>query len=103
MERIDQIQDAKRWVFLARVYVSQKGGPLSRIQIFRIFKDSASRVGIPSWFSPHCMRHSHATHALERGAPLILVKDTLGHSSVTTTQKYAHSRPDESSSQFLGV
>ena len=44
--------------------------------------------------SPHWLRHAHATHALERGAPIHLVAATLGHASVATTGKYLHARPD---------
>ncbi len=38
--------------------------------------------------SPHWLRHAHASHALERGAPVALVRDTLGHRSVSTTNGY---------------
>src|SRR4051794_8426859 len=49
------------------------------------------------------MRHAHASHALDRGAPIHLVQATLGHSSVATTGKYLHARPTESSSKYLAV
>jgi integrase/recombinase XerD len=51
----------------------------------------------------HWLRHSHATHALERGAPIHLVQATLGHASVATTGRYLHARPTDSSSRFLAV
>jgi integrase/recombinase XerD len=52
----------------------------------------------------HWLRHAHATHALEHGhAPIRLVQATLGHASVTTTSKYLHARPTDSSARFLGV
>ncbi len=53
--------------------------------------------------SPHWMRHAHATHSLENGAPITLVRDTLGHSSMETTAKYTHVRPNASSGQYLKV
>ncbi len=53
--------------------------------------------------SPHWMRHAHASHALDRGAAIHLVQATLGHSSVATTGKYLHARPNESSSKYLAV
>lgn len=49
------------------------------------------------------MRHAHATHALENGASIVLVKETLGHASIETTAKYTHVRPNASSGQYLKV
>jgi integrase/recombinase XerD len=50
---------------------------------------------------PH--RHAHATHALERGAPLHIVRATLGHASVATTGRSLHARPTDSSARYLAV
>jgi site-specific recombinase XerD len=81
---------------LSPIFLSQRGkGHLSRFRVLTIIKNAAAHVGLPGNISPHWMRHSHATHALERGASIVLVKETLGHSSVTTTQRYFHSRPDD--------
>ncbi len=88
------------------VFRSQKGGALSRVQMWRIVKKAARRVGIDldeKPVSPHWFRHAHASHALDRGAPTHLVKETLGHESLQTTSKYAHARPDDSSSRYLNV
>jgi site-specific recombinase XerD len=88
----------------APLFRSRKGGgPLSRSQVLRIVRRAALRAGIDANVSPHWLRHAHASHALDRGAPLPLVRDTLGHASIATTNKYAHARPGESSSRFLGV
>ncbi|GAB6875610.1 tyrosine-type recombinase/integrase [Thermaerobacter litoralis] len=57
------------------------------------------RLGEP--VSPHWLRHAHATHALERGAPMHLVQVTLGHRSVATMGRYLHTRPQDSSAHFL--
>lgn len=62
---------------------------------------AAQRVGIDRQVSPHWLRHSHATHALEAGAPIHVLQQTLGHSSLATTQQYLHVRPGESSSTYL--
>jgi len=82
---------------------SRKGGPLSRQQISRIVRDAAKSAGFSQNISPHWLRHAHASHALDHGAPVHLVKETLGHQSLTTTSKYAHARPDESSSKYLEI
>lgn len=53
--------------------------------------------------SPHWLRHSHATHALQRGAPPHVTQGTLGHSSLSTTGRYAHVETNESSGLFLSL
>jgi integrase/recombinase XerD len=47
------------------------------------------------------MRHAHASHALGRGAPIHLVQSILGHSSFSTTGRYLHAKPSDSSSFYL--
>jgi site-specific recombinase XerD len=69
----------------------------------RIVTKAAQRAGVEGKVSPHWLRHSHATHALERGAPIHLVQATLGHASVATTGRYLHARPTDSSSKYLAV
>lgn len=69
--------------------------------VYRIVQKAAKRAGITKKVSPHWLRHAHASHSLERGAPIHLVKETLGHASVATTSKYLHARPDTSSAMFL--
>ena len=86
------------------VFASQKGGPLSRQQIWRIVKRATSRAeGVPDDASTHWLRHAHASHALEGGASIELVRDTLGHRSIQTTTEYLHARPNESSSDYLSI
>ena len=51
--------------------------------------------------SPHWLRHSHASHSLDKGALLSLVKETLGHSRIAITEKYLHLLPDDSSGMYL--
>lgn len=85
----------------APIFVSRRGGKLDTSQVFRIVKTAAVRAGVTKAVSPHWLRHCHASHALDRGAPIHLVQQTLGHSSVATTSRYLHARPNESSSRFL--
>ena len=82
---------------------SRKGGHLSPCQVWRIVKQSAKRAGINKPVSPHWFRHAHASHALDRGAKISLVKETLAHSSIQTTGRYLHAKPGESSSTYLEV
>lgn len=77
------------------------GGALRPLAILRIVRHSAQRAGIELPVSPHWFRHAHASHALDRGAPIHLVQATLGHASITTTGRYLHARPKDSSSRFL--
>ena len=83
------------------VFVSQKGGHISRSMVFHIVKDTAKKAGLEIEVSPHWLRHSHASHSLDNGAPIHLVQRTLGHSSVTITEKYLHAKPTDSSSLYL--
>ncbi len=86
----------------APVIASRKGAhAVSTVQVHRIVRAAARRAGIEADVSPHWLRHAHASHALDRGAPAHLVRDTLGHANVSTTSAYAHARPDQSSSKFL--
>jgi integrase/recombinase XerD len=61
-------------------------------------RDAASQ---DARLSPHWLRHAHATHALDHGAPIHLVQTSLGHANVSTTSAYLHVRPNTGSSTFL--
>ena len=88
----------------APVFASRSGGGhLHPSMVERIVTKAAERAGVEGKVSPHWLRHSHATHALERGAPIHLVQATLGHASVATTGRYLHARPTDSSSRYLAV
>lgn len=88
------------------VFCSRKkgnGGILRPLAVLRIVRRAAVRAEIQLPVSPHWLRHAHASHALDRGAPIHLVQTTLGHASITTTGRYLHARPSDSSSRFLPV
>jgi integrase/recombinase XerD len=69
--------------------------------VMRIVKAAAQKAGIDAPVSPHWLRHAHASHALERGAPLHLVQHTLGHSQIQSVAVYLHVQPMDSSARFL--
>lgn len=79
------------------------GGHLYRQSLGVIVQEAGHRAGIEKDVSPHFLRHSHASHALQRGASIQLVKETLGHSSIKTTELYLHVQPGESSGNYLRV
>ena len=85
------------------VFRSRKGAHLTSSQLWRIIKAAAARAGLPPEVSTHWLRHAHASHALDRGAPISLVQNTLGHASVATTGRYLHARPEDSSARYLPV
>jgi len=76
-------------------------GHLSRIAVYEVVTEAAIRAGIKRKVSPHFLRHAHASHSLDRGAPIHLVQQTLGHASVSSTSRYLHARPTDSSSLYL--
>lgn len=80
-----------------------RNGALDPSQVWRIVRAAARLAGIDKAVSPHFMRHAHASHALDRGAKLTTIRDTLGHSSIAVTDRYAHARPNESSGLTLAV
>ena len=87
----------------APMFLSQKGSRLDESQVHRIVKGAAAVVGLSVDASAHWLRHSHASHSLDRGASLVTVRDTLGHSSIATTNKYLHSKRKDSSALHLAV
>lgn len=108
------------------VFISQKGSPFDPSQIDRIVEAAAVRAGVEvfegvqvrtdrktevkvekvilkSRVSAHWLRHAHASHALDDGASMALVAQTLGHQSIETTAGYTHARPKDSSAFYINV
>ncbi|MEG4596067.1 tyrosine-type recombinase/integrase [Microcoleus sp. F8_C2] len=78
-------------------------GRLHRVSVTHLVKEAAKRAGISEKTSAHWLRHCHASHALNRGAPIHLLSQTLGHASVATTSKYLHAKPNDSSGLYLAT
>lgn len=72
------------------VFLSRTGRPLGRIDVWRLVKKYAKKIGMPGNLSPHTLRHCFATHLLSGGADLRSVQEMLGHVDIATTQIYTH-------------
>ncbi|MEX0904379.1 MAG: site-specific tyrosine recombinase XerD [Balneolaceae bacterium] len=73
-----------------KLFLNQRGGPLSRMSVWNIVNKYAMKAGIKKNVYPHIFRHSFATHLLEGGADLRAVQEMLGHTSILTTEIYTH-------------
>lgn len=73
------------------LFISQKNGDqMTRQNVFMMLKEKAIEAGITKPISPHKLRHSFATHLLQRGLDLRLIQELLGHEDISTTEIYTH-------------
>lgn len=71
-----------------RLFINQRGGPLTTRSVGRIVKQIAVARGLPPDIHPHTLRHAFGTHMLSEGADLRAIQELLGHERLSTTQKY---------------
>lgn len=77
------------------IFLNNRGKPLSARSVGRIVKKLSLICGISKDVSPHVLRHTFATHMLGSGADLRVIQEMLGHSNLSTTQRYTHSSVEE--------
>jgi len=89
--------EPERWARRAdadAVFLNQRGGRLSRQGAWGVVRRYGEQVGLDGRLSPHVLRHSCATHMLDRGADIRAVQELLGHASISTTQIYTKVSPE---------
>jgi site-specific recombinase XerD len=90
IERWKKVRPRSEYLFCTIRSANGKGSKLSARNFRFSFKRYCKQAGLPSWVSPHILRHTFATELLKSGANLRVVQIALGHSSVATTEIYTH-------------
>ena len=96
LKEFEKFNRVNQWMF-----VSRNDNQMDRSVVHRMLKRACKRAGVDERTSAHWLRHSHASHSLDKGCNLRLLQQSLGHASVTTTERYLHISPDAGSSQFI--
>lgn len=92
VERYERFPDSRKGEsgYVSRIFLNQKGEPLSSQGIWYIVTKYSGVAGLNKRVTPHAFRHTFATQMLEAGADIRMVQEMLGHSSISTTQRYTH-------------
>lgn len=89
------------------VFQSRKGKagtqPMDTRQVERMVLDAAKRAGIAGNVSPHWLRHSHVSHAIDNNTDITVVSTSVGHTSLNTTMRYRHLNPEVGSSSGIKI
>lgn len=85
------------------IFATRSGQPMGPANVAKLVRQATKRTGLDREVTPHWFRHAHASHALDRGAPVSLVQASLGHASLATTGKYVHARPGDGAGMYLNL
>lgn len=75
---------------VVQLFVTKKGKPVDRIGVWKMIREYARGIGLDKKISPHTFRHTYATHLLDAGADLRVIQELLGHSHISSTDRYTH-------------
>lgn len=95
------MDEIRRFNMSGFVFETRGGNPMNPKDVWRVVHSAAKTAGLAHKVHPHCFRHSHASHALRRGADIRVVQSTLGHTNIRTTAGYLHLELGEGSAMYL--
>ena len=97
---IKEVRNKSEYKKSEYLFLNRSGEPISRVYFFKQVRKYAELAGIDMVISPHTLRHSFATHLLNRGAQLRMVQGMLGHTNIATTQIYTHVSSEKLKSDY---